>query len=147
MLDTMHPDVDIIWNIWPLTLIIWWPIRVPLNFLFAILYVPLAWTWYGWDLFWETITGTIFGFFMGIFGAIVAALGLFWWTGGAAILFGIGAIIWLALALAYSGTVTLPTFISWILPPIALIGGIIGIVYATTSSSSSSTTSKKSRKS
>ena len=58
MLDgiiTDHPDVEIIWNIWPLSMFVWTIWRYPLNHLFFFLYIPFAWTWYLWNLFWEGI--------------------------------------------------------------------------------------------
>ena len=38
---------------------VWTIIRFPLNVLFALFYVPLAWTWYLWNMFWESITAFI----------------------------------------------------------------------------------------
>ena len=51
-----HPDVDIIWNIFPLNLVVLSAFRVPLNFFFFWLYIPFMWTWWLWNLFWETLT-------------------------------------------------------------------------------------------
>ena len=46
-----HPNVDIIWNFFPLSLLVWNPIRAALNFIFGILYVPFLPVIILWNLF------------------------------------------------------------------------------------------------
>ena len=66
-----HPDVGIIWNIWPLSMFVWTVFRVPLNIFFGIFYVPLAWTWWLWNLFWESILELgVLPIFMSLLGLI-----------------------------------------------------------------------------
>ena len=56
MLDFQHPDVEVIWNIFPLNIVVWSIFRVPLNILFFWLYLPLMWTWWLWNWVWENST-------------------------------------------------------------------------------------------
>ena len=59
MLDNItslhHPDVSIIWNIWPFSMFVWTIWRVPLNHLLFFIYYPLLPFWYLWNLVWEGI--------------------------------------------------------------------------------------------
>ena len=60
MLDTInqiaktHPDISLIWNIWPLTILVWTPVRVFLNGLFFLLYFWVWWWPFLWNLLLET---------------------------------------------------------------------------------------------
>ena len=61
MLDNLatlieHPDVNIIWNIWPISLGVWTIIRVPLNIFFFWLYIPFGWIFWLWNFVMETTT-------------------------------------------------------------------------------------------
>ena len=76
-LTSAHPDVEVIWNIWPLSMFVWTIFRFPLNVLFALFYVPLAWTWYLWNMFWETVTAFIgFPVFNQILGYFIGPINL-----------------------------------------------------------------------
>ena len=46
-----HPSVDIIWNFFPLSLLVWNPIRAALNFIFMVFYVPALPIITIWNLF------------------------------------------------------------------------------------------------
>tara|TARA_B110000285_G_C14999107_1_gene550478 strand:- start:199 stop:573 length:375 start_codon:yes stop_codon:yes gene_type:complete len=62
MLDFQHPDVDIIWNIFPLNLVVWGIFRVPLNMMFFGIYIPWMWTWWLWNLLWESLMALVIVF-------------------------------------------------------------------------------------
>ena len=121
-----HPDVDMIWNVWPFTLIFWMPYRLLLNLVFGAIYIPLAWTWYFWDLFWESFTGAIFWLIMAIDVLNNVLLFLFSWLIFPIPLLILGLLIQFFVVTVYLNTVTLPTWITWLTPPTLLITAIIG---------------------
>ena len=51
-----YPNVDIIWNFFPLTLIVWNPFRAILNAIFFIVYIPFLPFITLWNFFPETFT-------------------------------------------------------------------------------------------
>ena len=55
----LHPDVDMIWNFWPFTIVVWLPIRGALNFILLPAYV-LTW-WY--STLWNLINENVWRFF------------------------------------------------------------------------------------
>ena len=65
-----YPEVELIWNIWPLTNSFLMPVRVFLNMLFFPFYFFLWWIPVLWNLFWETLE-FIFWTVVGFFGELV----------------------------------------------------------------------------
>ena len=85
-----HPNVDIIWNFFPLSLLVWNPIRMFLNFIFMVLYIPSLPIIIIWNIFPEgfcmvTINTVLILLMGGIvwFAKIYAATTVtFWWFYG-----------------------------------------------------------------
>ena len=145
-LASTHPDVEVIWNIWPLSMFVWTIFRFPLNVLFALFYIPFAWTWYLWNFFWQSLTvflgfpvvNNLYQFFIfwpvnlfAFFTTLIPFVNLLTW--------GLAAVVWLGwffIIFAEGQSITLPYWGVVIGVP-ATIGGIVGAVTSTSSSSSS----------
>ena len=121
-----HPDVDMVWNIWPFTLIVWMPYRLLLNIVFSAIYFPSWWLWYGWDLFWESFTGAIFWGVMSLDVLNNILLFLLSWLIFPIPLLILGCLIQFFVVTVYLNTVTLPTWITWLTPPLFTIAAIVG---------------------
>ena len=61
-----HPDVELIWNIWPLSVVVITPIREALNFLFALINIWVWWVPVLWNLLLENGTFLIASIIFGI---------------------------------------------------------------------------------
>ena len=112
---TSHPNVDVIWNVWPLTLIVWMPYRLLFNVVFMYFYVPMSWSWFLWDLFWESLTAVFFWLFYMIPEILtLLVLALSSWLLFPIPLFIIGSFITGLQITAWALTVTVPTWIVWL---------------------------------
>ena len=74
-----HPEVEVLWNVWPFTIFFWTPVRLVLNFFFLFLDIPLFFMWYPWNLFAETNWGLLFGTVYFTVAQITFACVMLWW--------------------------------------------------------------------
>ena len=61
-----HPNVELFWNIWPISLLVWLPFRWILNFIIFPIYIFTWWVPFGSNLIFETL----FAVFQTVVGAL-----------------------------------------------------------------------------
>ena len=135
----MTPQVDTIWNFWPLPFFVWTIIRLPLNFLFGIIYTVTFIPQSLWNLMPEQIGIWVTNFFVygflliaGIFGFCITFF-----------TFGLGfipAVIFNFVEWVIAGffifiesqVYTIPSqLFAWFLWFAVWIGGSVGLIFAT----------------
>ena len=78
----LHPNIAIIWNFWPLSMLVWTPLRVALNVVFSPIYVFTFWIPFLWNLIFEETFFTLNVFFDGLMPAVFFSGFLFLIIGG-----------------------------------------------------------------
>ena len=69
MESTLHPNVDLFWNFFPITWYIWTPFRVFLNIIF---FIPQFFAW-PFEIVWNFIPESLFNLFN-----LIMAILVFW---------------------------------------------------------------------
>ena len=108
----MTPQVETIWNFWPLPIFVWTILRVPLNILFGIIYILTFVPMYIWNFLPEQIGFWFGGSLITSFVSVTFALnlGLVFFTFGLglipALIFGAIELLLALLADIFRGQIT-----------------------------------------
>ena len=97
-----HPIVDIIWNFWPVSMIVITPLRVSLNIIFFPIYFFTWWTPLLWNFIFENMT-----FCVNLFIDFLAACFLAFAFVGCFFLWGY-TILWIALGICWALVLAFP---------------------------------------
>ena len=78
-METDHPHLQIIWNFWPMDLLVYWPIKASLNIVFFWMWIPSIPFYVVWNIIPESLmllTWYIDTFLVVVFGQYVFWIGL-----------------------------------------------------------------------